>query len=54
LHACIIKTKASEVQSVAAVSFDINEPDTQLQQTRFAAGVGHRLTLHLNSLQNYR
>jgi len=50
LQARMIKTATGEVQSVATVSVDINEPDVQLQQSRLAAGVGHPLALRLNEL----
>jgi hypothetical protein len=51
LHARMIKTASGEIRSVADVSIDINEPDTQLLQARLAAGVGHPLALRLNALQ---
>ena len=50
LLARVINTATSEVQSVATVSVDINEPDVQLQQSRLVAGVGHPLALRLNEL----
>jgi DNA-binding winged helix-turn-helix (wHTH) protein/Tfp pilus assembly protein PilF len=51
LHARIIKTVTGEIRSFADVSININEPDTQLQHMRLAAGIGHPLALHLNALQ---
>lgn len=51
LHARLIRTETGEVQSVATVATDINEPDAQLQQMRLAAGVGHPLASRLNTLQ---
>ncbi|HZO44883.1 MAG TPA: winged helix-turn-helix domain-containing protein [Xanthobacteraceae bacterium] len=50
LQARMIKTATGEVQSVATVSVDINEPDVQLQQSRLAAGAGHPLARRLNEL----
>lgn len=50
LQARMIRTATGEVQSVATVSVDINEPDAQLQQSRLAAGAGHPLALRLNEL----
>jgi DNA-binding winged helix-turn-helix (wHTH) protein/tetratricopeptide (TPR) repeat protein/TolB-like protein len=50
LQARLIKTATGEVQSVAAVSVDINEPDGQLQQSRLAAGAGDPLARRLNAL----
>jgi DNA-binding winged helix-turn-helix (wHTH) protein/tetratricopeptide (TPR) repeat protein/TolB-like protein len=50
LQARMIKTATGEVQSVATVSVDINEPDVQLQKSRLVAGVGHPLALRLNEL----
>jgi len=50
LRARMIKTATEEVESVATVSVDINEPDVQIQQSRLAAGVGHPLALRLNEL----
>jgi DNA-binding winged helix-turn-helix (wHTH) protein/tetratricopeptide (TPR) repeat protein len=51
LHARTIKTDTGEVQSVATVSTDVDETDTQLQQARLAAGIGHPLALRLNALR---
>jgi len=50
LQARMINTATGEVQSVAAVSVDINEPDLQLQRSRLVAGVGHPLARRLNEL----
>jgi DNA-binding winged helix-turn-helix (wHTH) protein/tetratricopeptide (TPR) repeat protein len=50
LQARMIRTATGEVQSVATVSVDINEPDLQLQQSRLAAGAGHPLARRLNAL----
>ena len=50
LRARLIRTASGEVQSVATVSVDVNEPDTQLQLSRLAAGVGHPLARRLNEL----
>ena len=50
LRARLIRTATGEVQSVATVSVDANEPDAQLQQSRLAAGVGHALARRLNDL----
>jgi DNA-binding winged helix-turn-helix (wHTH) protein/Flp pilus assembly protein TadD len=50
LQARMIRTATGEVQSVATVSVDINEPDLQLQQSRLAAGAGHPLARRLNEL----
>lgn len=48
LRARIIKTGTEEVQSVATVSVDLDDPDVELQQSRLAAGVGHPLARGLN------
>jgi DNA-binding winged helix-turn-helix (wHTH) protein/tetratricopeptide (TPR) repeat protein len=50
LRARMIQTATGEVQSVATVSVDVTEPDTQLQQSRLAAGAGHALALRLNAV----
>ncbi len=50
LEARIIKAATGEVQSVAAASVGVDEPDTQLLQSRLAAGVGDTLTRRLNAL----
>lgn len=50
LQARMIKSATGQVQAVATVSVDIDEPDTQLQQSRLAAGAGDVLTRRLNSL----
>jgi DNA-binding winged helix-turn-helix (wHTH) protein/tetratricopeptide (TPR) repeat protein/TolB-like protein len=50
LQARLIRTATGEVQSVAAVSVSINEPDGQLQQSRLAAGAGDPLARRLNAL----
>ncbi|AMN41469.1 CadC family transcriptional regulator [Rhodoplanes sp. Z2-YC6860] len=46
----MIRTATGEVQSVATVSVDSDMPDTQLQQARLAAGVGHPLARRLNEI----
>jgi tetratricopeptide (TPR) repeat protein len=50
LQARMIKTATREVQPVASLSIDINDPDLQLKQSRLAAGIGHPLALRLNAL----
>lgn len=50
LRARLIRTSTGEVETVATVSVDVNEPDTQLQQSRLAAGAGHPLARRLNEL----
>jgi DNA-binding winged helix-turn-helix (wHTH) protein/tetratricopeptide (TPR) repeat protein/TolB-like protein len=50
LQARLIRTATGEVQSVAAVSVSINEPDGQLQQSRLAAGAGDPLARRINAL----
>ncbi|WP_445221576.1 winged helix-turn-helix domain-containing protein [Bradyrhizobium sp. Pa8] len=50
LRARIIKAGTGEVQSVAATSVNADEADTQLQQSRLVAGVGHALARRLNDV----
>lgn len=50
LRARMIRTATGEVQSVATASVGVDEPDTQLQQTRLAAGAGSRLARRLNEI----
>lgn len=50
LRARMIKTATGEIQSVATVSVDVDEPDVQLQQSRLAAGAGDLLARGLNRL----
>ncbi|MEH2564060.1 DNA-binding winged helix-turn-helix (wHTH) protein/TolB-like protein [Bradyrhizobium sp. AZCC 2289] len=50
LRARMIKTATGEIQSVATVSVDVDEPDVQLQQSRLAAGAGDLMARGLNRL----
>lgn len=50
LQARMIKTSTGEVQTVATISVDVDEPDTQPQQSRLAAGAGDLLARRLNGL----
>jgi DNA-binding winged helix-turn-helix (wHTH) protein/tetratricopeptide (TPR) repeat protein/TolB-like protein len=50
LRARMIRTATGEVQSVAAASVGVDEPDTQLLQTRLAAGTGYKLARRLNEI----
>ena len=49
LHARLIEARTGEVQAVATASTGVAEPDTQLLQTRLAAGTGYTLALRLNA-----
>ncbi|MFB9266489.1 tetratricopeptide repeat protein [Bradyrhizobium erythrophlei] len=50
LRARMIRTATGEVRAVATVSVDADESDTQLEQSRVAAGAGHLLAGRLNRL----
>ncbi len=50
LRARIIRPSTGEVQSVATVSVDTDGLDTDVQQSRLAAGVGHPLARRLNEM----
>lgn len=50
LQARMIEMATGEIHSVATVSVDINDPDLQLQQSRLAAGAGHKFAQQLNRL----
>jgi DNA-binding winged helix-turn-helix (wHTH) protein/tetratricopeptide (TPR) repeat protein len=50
LRTRMVRTATGEVQSVATISVDVDEPDTQRLQMRLAAGVGHPLARRLNEL----
>jgi DNA-binding winged helix-turn-helix (wHTH) protein/Flp pilus assembly protein TadD len=51
LRARLTRTATGEIQAVAAVSVDVDEPDADLQWSRLAAGVGHPLARRLNELR---
>jgi DNA-binding winged helix-turn-helix (wHTH) protein/tetratricopeptide (TPR) repeat protein len=51
LRARMMTTATRELQPIATVTIDIDEDDTQLQQSRLAAGIGHPLARRLNALQ---
>lgn len=50
LRTRLIRTATGEVQTVATVTVDGDGSDTQLEQSRLAAGVGHQLAVRLNGL----
>jgi DNA-binding winged helix-turn-helix (wHTH) protein/tetratricopeptide (TPR) repeat protein len=50
LQARLIKSATGQIQAVATVSIDLDEPDPQLQQSRLAAGAGDVLTRRLNAI----
>jgi DNA-binding winged helix-turn-helix (wHTH) protein/tetratricopeptide (TPR) repeat protein len=50
LRARMIRTATGQVQSVATISVDVDDPDTHRQQMRLAAGAGHPLARRLNEL----
>jgi len=50
LRTRMIRMATGQVQSVATISVDVDEPDTQRQQMQLAAGAGHPLARRLNEL----
>jgi tetratricopeptide (TPR) repeat protein len=52
LQVRMTKTATQEVQPAASISVNIKDSDSQLQQSRLAAGVGYQLALRLNTVLN--